>query len=157
METVNQENENIEATKTFTQEEVNSIVAERVGRERAKYADFEELKSKAQRFDEIEEASKTELQKANEKAQELQAKLDSIEKETQLRNIRDKVSAETGIPVNLITGTDEESCMAQAKAIAEFAKPTGYPKLKDGGELINSGSHTTRDQFADWANEIFKK
>lgn len=34
--------------KTFTQEELDRIVGERVRRERDKYADYEELKSKAE-------------------------------------------------------------------------------------------------------------
>ena len=44
METVTQEN-NVETKKdTFTQDELNSIVNDRLKRERAKYEDYEELK-----------------------------------------------------------------------------------------------------------------
>ena len=41
--------------KTFTQEDVNHIVAKRV----AKYADYEELKEKAAKYDEQIEANKS--------------------------------------------------------------------------------------------------
>ena len=54
-------------TKTFTQDEVNNIVAERLNRDRAKYADYDSLKQKAEEFDKLQEANKTELQKATER------------------------------------------------------------------------------------------
>ena len=55
-ETVNQEPVTTAAgeqqePRTFTQAEVNSIVADRLTRERAKYADYDDLKTKAQQFD----------------------------------------------------------------------------------------------------------
>lgn len=55
-ETVNQEPVTTAAgeqqePRTFTQAEVNSIVADRLTRERTKYADYDDLKTKAQQFD----------------------------------------------------------------------------------------------------------
>lgn len=69
-----------EGQRSFTQEELNSIVSDRLRRESAKYSDYEELKQKAQKLDEIEESSKSELQKATEKANELQTELDKIKR-----------------------------------------------------------------------------
>ena len=40
--------------RTFTQDEVNAIVADRLTRERAKYADYDDLKGKAGRADEAD-------------------------------------------------------------------------------------------------------
>jgi cation transport ATPase len=52
--------------KTFTQEQVNRMMQERVARVKSEPpADYEELKAKAARLDEIEEANKSELEKAN--------------------------------------------------------------------------------------------
>lgn len=71
METVNQEN-TVETTqqeeRTFTQAEMNAIIQERVARERGKYADYDDLKAKAAQYDEAQEASKSDLQKAVERA-----------------------------------------------------------------------------------------
>lgn len=63
---------------TFTQAELDRIVTERVRRESAKFSDYEEIKAKASKFDEAEEANKTELQKATERADSLQAQLDAL-------------------------------------------------------------------------------
>lgn len=147
-ETVNQE----QATKTFTQSELDAIISDRLKRERDKYADYETLKEKATRFDEIEEESKTELQKAHEKAEKLESELTQLRKAEEIRAIREKVATEHGIPTNLLTGETEETCIEQAKALIEFKGQAIYPTVKDGGEVQNTIKGTTRQQFADWAN-----
>ena len=158
METVNQEtqatNDSAEV-KTFTQEEVNSIVKERLDRANAKYSDYETLKEKATRLDELEEAKKTELEKANEQVSALKEELNSLKSANAIREIREKVASETGVPINLLTGETEDACMEQAKAILDYTKQTGYPVVKDGGEVRNISKHSTRDQFAEWANQAF--
>lgn len=53
--------------KTFTQADVDRIVADRLGRERAKYADYDELKDAAQRLKDAEDADKTEVQRLTER------------------------------------------------------------------------------------------
>ena len=164
METVTQE---IDATtetneetstaevKTFTQAELDKIVADRLTRERQKYVGFDELKEKAAKFDELEESSKTELQKATEKAAKLEAELNGYKKAEEVREIRAKVAEETGVPTNLLTGDTEESCTEQAKAIIAFANPNGYPVLNDGGEIQTALKGSTKQQFAEWANKAF--
>ena len=145
--------------RTFTQAELNAIVQERSGRIMDKYKDYEELKAKAQKFDEIEEGNKTELQKATERADALQAKLDAMEKAASIRSIRDKVSTETGVPANLLTGETEEACAEQAKAILAFKGETGQQRsfINDKGEVRHIGKKTTRDQFAEWFNSTNKE
>lgn len=154
--TVEQDNGTVTETqekRTFTQEELNAIVGERVAKERAKLSDYEELKAKASRLDEIEEANKTELQKATEKADALQKQLDDLTKAAELKNIREKVANETGVPSNLLSATTEEECKTQAEAILAFAdKKPAYPTVKDGGEVRNYESKSAADQFADWFN-----
>lgn len=139
--------------KTFTQEELDRIVGERLTRERAKYPDYEEMKAKAARLDELEEANKTELEKANEMAERYKKELDALKNAESIRTIREKVAKEMEIPVNLLTSDTEEGCKEQAAAIKAFAKP-GYPKVKDGGEPQNTHGQTTREQFADWVNNM---
>lgn len=140
-----------EENKSFTQAELNEIVKERLTRERSKYADYEDLKRKAAEFDRIEEASKSELEKATERANALQIELDGLKKAEAVRLIREEVATESGVPVHLLTAETKEDCEAQAKAIMSFAKPdTGYPKVKDGGEVTKSPTGSTEEQFAEW-------
>lgn len=144
------------AGKTFTQAELDAIVADRLARERAKYPDYEALKDKAAKYDAAEQAGKSELQKATEQAAALKSELDGLKKANQLREIRENVAKEKGVPSNLLTADSEEACKAQADAILAFAKTgaAGYPKLKDAGEHNTPSTATTRDKFAEFAAQI---
>lgn len=149
--TQNAETEQAEQ-KTFTQDDVNRIVAKRV----EKYSDYAELKEKAQKFDEQVEAGKSELQKATEKADRLQAELDAIKAEASIRSMREEVATATGVPANLLTATTQEECEAQAQAILTWSQqrePNGYPVIPDGGDPVGEAKKTTREKFAEWFNE----
>ena len=90
-ETVNQEVNGTAAVqqepRTFTQDEVNAIVADRLTRERAKYADYDDLKGKAGRADE-----------ADSRAAALQQQLDAMKADNDRREMKQRVSAATGVP-----------------------------------------------------------
>lgn len=157
-DTVNQVNgtETENQGKTFTQDDMNALAGKIRSEEKAKYSDYEELKSKAAKFDEIEEANKTELQKANEKVNELQAQIDGFKREKEVQDIRNKIASEMKVPATLLTENDEESCRKQAKNILEFAKPS--ITVPDGGEITPAGgTKTTRDQFAEAFNAAIGK
>ena len=138
--------------KTFTQADVDKIVSDRLQRERQKYPDYEDLKAKAAKLDELEEANKTALQKATDRADSLQKELDGMKAAEAVRQVREKVAKEMNIPANLLTADTEDGCKEQAEAIQAYAKPGGYPQVKDGGEPQNTNGQATRDQFASWLN-----
>ena len=147
-------------TKTFTQAELDAVVKDRLKREREKYSDYEDLKAKAAKFDEAEEANKTELQKVTERAKALEDELNGLKEAEKLRTMRAEVAKETGIPANLLTGSTEDECKAQAEAIKAFAQPQGYPKVRDSSGLsvqtssVANGA-TTKAQFKDWFGSNF--
>lgn len=153
-ETVNQENQANE-TKTFTQAELDAIVQDRVKRERAKYDGFEDFKAKAQKYDEQEEANKSELQKAQERASELEEKLKKKEHEESIREMKKKIADELKVPADLLTGETEDECRTQAQAIMSFATSQGYPTVKDAGESNPVNKKATRDQFAEYVSQLF--
>lgn len=143
--------------RTFTQQELDAIVGDRLARERQKYADYDQLKQKADQFDAAEQASMTDLQKAQNKATELQAKIDKLEAAASAQSARSKVSSETGVPADLLTGTTEEECKTQAaKLLGWRGDVKKYPAAGgDAGEVQSqTGGGKTRDQFADWFNQL---
>ena len=142
--------------KTFTQGEMDAIIGQRLAREREKYADYDILKAKAAKFDESEDAQKTELQKAQEKASSLETELNEMKAAKKITEIRSKVAKETGVPAELLHGNDEETCKAQADAIKKVAGPS-YPNVLDGGEPNKPPAGKTRDQFATWFDETMRK
>ena len=160
-ETVNQETNPTPAAdtqeeRTFTQTEMNAILQDRRARERGKYADYEALKAKADKFDAAEEAGKSELQKATELAETYKKQVEQLTAAASLRDLRAKVAKDTGVPEDLLNADTEEACTAQAQAILKFAKPGSYPAVQDGGDPQNNSSSSTRDQFAAWFEQATK-
>lgn len=96
--------------------------------------------------------AEADLAAAQEKISALQADIEQRNLADAIRTMREKVAGETGIPTNLLTGTTEEECKTQAQGILDFAKPSAYPNVRDGGETHVDAQQTTRQQFADWFN-----
>lgn len=67
-----------EKPQTFTQADVDRLIAERLKREREKFRDYGELKTKAAEFDKAAEAQKTAEQRAVEQAQQAQQRADQL-------------------------------------------------------------------------------
>lgn len=142
-DTTNQDN------RTFTQDEVNAIVRDRVKKEREKYADYDAFKDKAGKYDQAIESGK----KEKERADGLQIKLDELTQANSIRTMKEKVSKETTVPVDLLTGSTEEECKKQADAILKFAKPT-YPGTKDN--TTSTGGNVDNSDIAELARKLFK-
>ena len=125
--------------RTFTQAEVDEIVRKRVARAKATPPDdYAELKEKAARLDQIEEASKSELQKATERAEALKKELDGIRAEQQRQQLVASVARETGVDAELLamtSGTTEEDVRKAAEVIkAKVGAVPGYqPDPHDNG------------------------
>lgn len=92
------------------------------------------------------------LKEALEKVSGLENELNGMKMANSLRDLRETVAKATGVPANLLTGTTDEECRAQADAILAFAKPAGYPTVPDGGEVNKISTPTTAQQFAEWFN-----
>ena len=94
------------------------------------------------------------LQAAIDKANGLQAELDTMRAAETVRLTREEVAKSVGVPAHLLTGETKEACEEQAKSILEFAKPSNYPSVPDGGEPIGTPKKSTRDQFAEHFNQV---
>lgn len=122
--------------KTFTQEDVDRIVKERLARAKAAPpADYDELKAKAAKYDEAQEAAKSELERANERAAKAEAELEEARARMAREALVSKVSEASGVPASLLHGSTEAELAASAEAISEWAKAQrpGYPSDKGGG------------------------
>ena len=108
-----------------SQEDLNRIIGDRVARERAKYADYTDLKAKADKADKVERDSKSEIEKLSDDVAKLSEAL-GTERMTALRariQARHQISDEDA--ALFLTGTDEATLAKQAEALA--SKTTGKP------------------------------
>lgn len=100
----------------------------------------------------------SELAKAQERAEAAEKELNTLKLSNQLREMRETVSKAKGVPADLLTGETEDACNAQADGILAFAKPNGYPALRDAGEVSGAAlGGSARDHFIAWGNENLKK
>lgn len=105
-----------------TQEGLDRIIQKRIARERSKYADYEALQEKAAKFDASVEESKTELQKAVERAEQAEAAIAA----QQLEVDRLQVIAEFNLPADLhdlVSGADADEMRERAEKLASYMKP----------------------------------
>ena len=157
--------------KTFTQEELDRILKERLKREREKYSDYADLKAAAAKLTEIEEANKTELEKATEKLAELQEQnvlLESKRVEALIRSEVYKEATAMGIKPDLawklvdmdaievgekdaISGVDE-ALKALVKDYPELQqKPRGDLDAQKGGSGEKQTAQMSEDEIREWA------
>lgn len=126
-------------TPPATQEDLNRIIADRVSREKAKYADYGDLKSKASKFDELSEAQKSEVQKALDRAVAAESELQASKSES----LRLSVIAKHQIPEEyqgLIVGSTEEELTERASKVAALlAVQTEEKPVQTIRELVIPG------------------
>lgn len=122
-----------------SQEALNKIIGERIDGVKKKYANYNELQSKAAEFDKLQEASKSETQKRDER-------ISILEKEL-LTERRKTFAAAKSIPVAAVHGDTPEEWEASAEEIlawrAEQDKPakpktTSSSNLKSGATGADS-------------------
>jgi hypothetical protein len=120
-----------------SQDDLNKVINERLQRERAKYADYKDLKTKAARLDEFEQANQTEAERAAKRIADLEAELSNTRRDS----TRLKIATEHGITdaddIELfLTGTDEETLTKQAKRLADRTAD----RKKNGNHVPREGA-----------------
>ena len=141
-----------------TQEQFDEMVKERI--ERAKRSaipeDYEDLKAKAARLDEIEEKNKTELQKAQEAAAAAQKELEGMRARAERADLAQRIAQEKGVPVSLITGETQEDMERSADALLAWKTPAPAPKVKAPGAHDNSKQTGVADGYELAKRELAK-
>ena len=140
--------------RTFTQEEVDRIINERLGRERGRKSDYEELKEKAGQTADLE----SKLSKALEENEKLKSEAKQAEHEKELSTIRANVAAKHGITdPSVLAGDDEKQIgeyaeklmkvfadMRSRGTVADQSARTGQAKAKHSSreDFVNAMSNT---------------
>ena len=107
--------------KTFTQADIDRIVADRLKREAAKYSDYDDLKAKAARLVELEEKDKTDAQRLADSNRALEDRA----KKAELDACRMRIAIRKGLTeaqVKRLVGATEEELEADADELLEAFK-----------------------------------
>lgn len=130
-----------EAPRTFSQDEVNRVIADRLARERAKYSDYESISERARAADE-----------AQARADEASARAEAAEAAAR----RGEIAASKGIPPALLAGPQDgsaEALEAFAEALADWrgSASTGRPSSSALGNVTGAPvKGGAADAFADF-------
>ena len=94
-----------------------------------------ESADKARAYDELQEQSKTELQRVQEQAAAYKRQVEDLNAKAELDRARARVAKESGVPAELILGADEGEMEANAKALAAWGKPSSAPRTSRPGRF----------------------
>jgi len=121
----------------LTQAEVDAIVADRLARERKKYANYSELKKASEELAELKKSQMTEVEKLKAELAEKDALLQSKDQELsslKLERVKAAKLAEAGVAaewIDSVSGTTEEEVAASVTKLAARLK-VEPPKAAQG-------------------------
>lgn len=132
MPNTSSENTEAEADGGFeaitSQEQLDKVLSKRLERERAKYADYEELKQKAAEAAD----SRSEVEKLHDRVKELEQE----RHQSAIEAAKAKAASEHGVPADLLVGDDTDAIEAHAKRLSEYVAaqaPTTGAYVKNVG------------------------
>lgn len=112
-----------------TQEELDRIIQDRLARERDKYKDYDQIKTRNAELETENNTLKSTIEKSSNDAKtheqtvaDLNAKIAGYE----TSSMRTRIALQNGLPLDLadrLVGDDEESIKADAERLAGFVKP----------------------------------
>jgi hypothetical protein len=136
-----------------SQDDLNRIVTERVNRERAKFADYNDVKEKAARLDALEAEKKTEAEKAAERLAAIEERATKAER----RAIRSEIATEFSLSVEDAKALEhvesEEGMREIAQRLADKATRT-----KKNNNVVPREGNTNKpaeEPMRDFARTMF--
>lgn len=136
-----------------SQEDFENRLKDRLARERAKFADYKDVKAKASRLDEIEQANLSEVEKAKARIAAAEERATKAESSA----LRLRIAAKHGIGEEdadlFLTGTDEETLTAQAKRLSDREAD----RKKNGNRVPREGTSSTsvENEASEFARSLF--
>lgn len=108
--------------RTFTQEQVDRVVEQRLARERSKFADYADLKAAAERLEKIEADGQSETEKAVRRAEAAERRAEQAE----AKHLRLEIAIEKGLTpaqAKRLVGSSREELEGDAAELLEAFGP----------------------------------
>ena len=140
--------------RTFSQSELNAILAEDRRKTAGKFADYDDLKAKAAQYDQAEQANKSELQKALDRATAAEKERDDLKAAnkdredreahaSQIKTWAEAAAKKTGVPADAIKGNTEDEIKAHAATLAGLLPRKGHVPT-EGTQPVGDGNSELR-------------
>ncbi|MEE8739038.1 MAG: hypothetical protein SOI66_09065 [Bifidobacterium sp.] len=111
-----------EDRKTDESKDFSRALSKRAAEIEAKYSDYADLKAKAMKYDEAQEAAKTEAQKLQDRLEKAEEERDALKAAEEHGKLVDSICEETGLDrkvVSMLSG-DDKTLAANAEALREI-------------------------------------
>ena len=111
-----------------TQEEFDAAIKGRLSREKEKYGDYDQLKSRVAELEEENVGLKSTIEATNQSKADTDKQLEELQSQIagyETASLRTRVALQYGLPYDLadrLQGTDEESFKADAERLAGYMK-----------------------------------
>ena len=112
-----------------TQEEFDAAIKARLSREKEKYVDYDQLKSRVEELEKENGGLKSTIEATNQSKADADKQLEVLQNQIagyETASLRTRVALQHGLPYDLadrLQGNDEESFKADAERLAGFIKP----------------------------------
>lgn len=112
-----------------TQEEFDAAIKARLSREKEKYADYDQLKSRVEELEKENGGLKSTIEATNQSKADADKQLEEMQNQIagyETASLRTRVALQYGLPYDLadrLQGTDEDSFKEDAERLAGFMKP----------------------------------
>ena len=141
-----------------SQEDLNRLITDRVNRERAKYADYKDVKAKASKLDEIEQANKSEIDKAMDRVTKAEAEVATIPAKV-ADGLRNHLVALHKIDADdaelFLTANDPELLLKQVTRLLERGVEQQSERKKHGNHVPLEGASPAAGGDAEFARNLF--
>lgn len=100
-----------------SQEELNRLIGQRIAKVESRFGDYEDVKAKAAKFDEAQEAAKSDLEKATARAEAAESKVKEYEQRTQIATWKSEIVKDSKVPAEALRGTTREELEEHFEAL----------------------------------------
>lgn len=132
-----------------TQEEFDAAIKERLSREKAKYSDYDQLKSRVTELETENVGLKSTIEANNQSKADADKQLEVLQNQIagyETASLRTRVALQHGLPYDLadrLQGNDEESFKADAERLAGFMKKTQpVAPIRDSEPVLEKTENT---------------
>ena len=132
-----------------TQEEFDAAIKERLSREKAKYSDYDQLKSRVTELETENVGLKSTIEANNQSKADADKQLEEMQSQIagyETASLRTRVALQHGLPYDLadrLQGTDEESFKADAERLAGFMKKSQpVAPIRDSEPVLEKTENT---------------
>ena len=132
-----------------TQEEFDAAIKERLSREKAKYSDYDQLKSRVTELEEENVGLKSTIEANNQSKADADKQLEDLQNKIagyEMASLRTHVALQHGLPYDLadrLQGTDEESFKADAERLVGYIKKSQpVAPIRDSEPVLEKTENT---------------